>query len=60
MIKTLIHVCITLIAICIFMIIIVIGINRQMKHECLVWQEQAQIYPNYYYTDAQKTQCNIK
>jgi hypothetical protein len=57
--KTIIQLCITIIVICLFLTIMSIGIERQIKHECMVWEEQAKLYPNFYYTPLQAKQCNI-
>jgi hypothetical protein len=35
-----------------------VGIERQMKHECLVWEEYERTYPNFYWTEAQREQCS--
>jgi hypothetical protein len=51
---------ITLIAIIIglLIIVVVVGHNKQAKAECLKWQEQAEIYPDFFLADWQKAQCD--
>lgn len=56
--KTLIQLSITFIIIVIFLFLITIGIDRQIKHECLVWEEQSKTYPNFYWTPSQIDQCH--
>ena len=35
-----------------------IGIERQIKHECAVWDSYAKEYPNFYWTKEQIDQCH--
>ena len=34
------------------------GVDKHEVVECLKWQEQAEIYPNFYLTEWQKMQCD--
>jgi hypothetical protein len=40
--------------------LILIGIERQIAHECAVWQEQSELYSDYYWTNTQIDQCHPK
>ena len=36
------------------------AVQKQEQQECREWKEQAKEYVDFYYTDWQKEQCNIK
>ncbi len=40
-----------------FLLTIQTGIKKWEKMECLEWQEQSEIYPNFYWTDWQIEMC---
>jgi len=48
----------TIICVIIFIPILKVGIERQIRHECEVWNAQAKKYPNFYWTPAQIDQCH--
>jgi len=41
----------------IFALILNMGINKEMKLECIKWEEQEELFPDFYWTDWQLAQC---
>jgi len=41
----------------IFALILNMGINKEMKSECIKWEEQEELFSDFYWTDWQLMQC---